>query len=78
MTPERIRLITVLWAWERRAMVECKPPEFRRGLWRVLDALYDDMVVVRTPGYREQVRAALAGMRQTEDVLAVRKELGLE
>lgn len=77
MTPERIRLITVLWSWYRLALVQVKPPEFRRGLWRILDALYDDMVVVRTPGYRDQVRAALAGMRQTEDVLAARKELDL-
>ena len=78
MSEERIRLITVLWAWDRLALVQGKPPEFRRGLWRILDALYDDMPIVRMPGYREDLRRVLAGMRQTEGVVAVRKELGVE
>jgi len=49
----------------------------RRKLWRVIDALYADLPAFRTPGHLQRVREILAGMKQTEDVVAIRKELGL-
>ncbi len=78
MTPERQRLIAMVWSWDAAALRNSLPPETRRSVWRILDALYDDMVIVRMPGYRDEVAKVLAGMKQTEGVLAVRKELGLE
>jgi len=70
--------INLVWTWDADALRRCLPPETRRTIWRILDALYDDMPIVRMPGYREELRRALAGMKQTEGVLAVRKELGVE
>jgi len=72
----RSELIARGWTWLDAAAG--RPPELRRGIWRVLDALYADMAVFRTPGYLAEVRKVLEGMKQTEGVVAVRKELGLE
>ncbi len=77
MTETRAALIAKVWAWDQAAVDRKLPAETRRGIWRVLDALYDDMPIARTPGYRERVRQVLEGMKQTGVVLAVRKELGL-
>lgn len=77
VTDHRAALITHVWTWDQAAVDRKLPAETRRGIWRVLDALYDDMPIVRTPGYRERVRAVLEGMKQIGVVLAVRKELGL-
>lgn len=77
VTDHRAALIAHVWTWDQAAVDRKLPPEVRRGIWRVLDALYDDMPIVRTPGYRERLREVLAGMKQTEGVVAVRKELGL-
>lgn len=78
MTETRTGLIALVWKWDQVAVDRKMSPETRRGIWRVLDALYDDMPIVRTPGYRERLREVLAEMKQTEGVVAVRKELGLE
>ena len=77
MIEARSRLIALVWAWDQAAVDRKLPADVRRGIWRVLDALYDDMPIVRTPGYRERVREVLTGMKQTEGVIAVRKELDL-
>jgi hypothetical protein len=74
----RPELIALVWTWDADALRRSLPPETRRAIWRILDALYDDMPIVRMPGYREELRRVLSGMKQTEGVLAVRKELGLE
>jgi hypothetical protein len=67
----------MVWNWDRVAVERKMSAEVRRGIWRVLDALYDDSPWYRTPGYRATVRAALEGLKQSEQVLAVRKELDL-
>lgn len=77
MSELRPALIAKVWAWDRAAVDRKLPPETRRGIWRVLDALYDDMAIVRTPGHRERVRAFLGSLEQNAQVQAVRKELGL-
>lgn len=77
MTDHRAALIEKVWSWDRAAVERGLSPDTRRGIWRVLDALYDDMPVVRTPGYRERVRLFLASLKQAPDVEAVRKELRL-
>ena len=77
MTDERRRLIEIVWTWDSVAIGRNLDPEKRRGIWRVLDTLYNDLAIARTPGSRECVRTVLNGMKQTPDVLAVRKELGL-
>jgi hypothetical protein len=70
-------LIDIVWSWDRLACERSKDPAMRRGIWRILDALYDDLVMFRTPGFRAKVKTALDALKQTEDVLAVRKELEL-
>jgi len=77
MSELREALIAKVWSWDRAAVERRLSPETRRGIWRVLDALYDDMPIVRTPGYRERVRQFLASLKQAPDVEAVRKDLGL-
>jgi hypothetical protein len=74
---DRTSLIDMVWSWVRAGLARNVPAEKVRGIWRILDALYDDMAMVRTPGFRERVRAALDGLKQSEEVLAVRKELEL-
>jgi hypothetical protein len=74
---DRRALIDIVWGWDRLAVERSKDVEMRRGIWRILDALYDDMAMVRTPGFRAKVKAALDALKQTEEVLAVRKELGI-
>jgi len=75
--PDRSALIQMVWSWDRAAVERGRPAEVRRGIWRILDALYDDMAMVRTPGFRETVRKALETLKQTPEVASVRKELGL-
>jgi len=74
---DRASLIAMVWAWDRLAVERKMSAETRRGIWRVLDALYDDSPWYRTPGYRATVKSALEGLKQSEQVLAVRKELDL-
>ena len=77
MTEARAALIARVWAWDKAAVERSLPPETRRGIWRVLDALYADMAVFRTPGYLDMVRQFLASLEQNAQVQAVREELGL-
>ena len=74
----RPELINLVWTWDAQALQRSLPPETRRAIWRILDALYDDMPITRMPGYREELRRVLSGMKQTPGVLAGRKELGVE
>jgi hypothetical protein len=73
----RAELIALVWRWDKFAVERNMGAEKRRGIWRILDALYDDMAFTRTPGFRAKVKAALDGLKQSEEVLAVRKELNL-
>lgn len=74
---DRRALIDIVWSWDRLAVQKGKDAEMRHGVWRILDALYDDLAFYRTPGYRTKIKAALNALKQTEEVLAVRKELNL-
>jgi hypothetical protein len=74
---DRTSLIDMVWSWVRAGLARNVAAEKVRGIWRILDALYDDMAMVRTPVFRERVRAALEGLKQTPEVDAVRKELNL-
>ncbi len=74
---DRAALIAMVWNWDRVALERGMSAELRRGIWRILDALYDDLALYRTPGFRERVKAALEAMHQTAEVQAVRKELEL-
>lgn len=74
---DRYELIKKVWAWDRAAVAKNATAEMRRGVWRILDALYDDLPMFRTPGFRTRVKQALDALQQTADVDAVRKELEL-
>lgn len=74
---DRREFIAMVWNWDRVAVERNMPAATRRGIWRVLDALYDDSPWYRTPGFRATVKQALDGLRQSEQVQAVRKELEL-
>lgn len=73
---DRQRMIALAFHWLSAAM-ERRDYDRARGLWRVIDALYADMAIFRTPGHLERARKTLEGMQQTADVVAVRKELGV-
>ena len=74
---DRGEMIAMVWNWDRVAVERKMSASVRRGIWRVLDALYDDSPWYRTPGYRATVKSALESLKQSEQVLAVRKELEL-
>lgn len=67
----------MVWNWDTVAVERKMSAEVRRGIWRVLDALYDDSPWYRTPGFRATVKTALDALKQSEQVQAVRKELDL-
>lgn len=75
--PDRREMIAMVWNWDRVAVERKMPASTRRGIWRVLDALYDDSPWYRTPGFRATVSAALDALKQSDQVQAVRKELNL-
>lgn len=76
MSPKRQRLTNLVFRWLSVA-IERRDYDRARGLWRVIDALYDDLPIVRTPGFRDRLRKILESMQQSVEVQAVRKELGL-
>ena len=49
---DRAEFIAMVWNWDRVAVERNMPASTRRGIWRVLDALYDDSPWYRTPGTR--------------------------
>lgn len=76
MSPKRQRLTGLVFRWLAVA-IKRRDYDRARGLWWVIDALHDDLPIVRTPGFRERLRKILEAMQQTVEVQAVRKELGL-
>ena len=76
MTPERKRLIAAVFTWEKIATQREDIP-LRRDLWHLIDTLYADLAIFRTPGQLQRAEKVLNKMRQTEAVLSIKKELGL-
>ncbi len=76
MTPERKRLIAAVFTWEKIATQRGDIP-LRRDLWHLIDTLYADLAIFRTPGQLKRAETVLNKMRQTEAVLSIKKELGL-
>ena len=76
MTQERNRLITAVFTWEKVATQRGDIP-LRRDLWHLIDTLYADLSIFRTPGQLQRAETVLNKIRQTEDVIAIKRELGL-
>lgn len=74
MSTDHDHLIAVVFNWLPIA-IERRDYDRARGLWRVIDALYGDMAIFRTPGHLERARKVLVAMQQTVEVQAIRKEL---
>lgn len=73
-SPERARLIEIVRGWDRVARARNDGAR-RRALWIVIDALYADAPWYRSPEFIARAGKVLEGMKQTEDVMAIRRAL---
>ena len=76
MTPHLQQLIAKVFTWEKIA-TERGDITLRRDLWHLIDTLYADLAIFRTPGALQRAKAMLNKMKQTADVLAIKRELGI-